>query len=301
MKKWIALLLPLFAFAAEPPKEEKKFNYWDAHPVHIGGQGLYIGSATASHVRGGGVNVPHGHVRFNKSNAFLSVLVPFSEDTFFFPRVEYNYITFDWSSNPFFNQTHFQYLQFGITAYTKALEQWRWIAKFDYNIDPTHFDTPGPYSLYSWLLWGAHEINKQWHFHIGTVGSRGMRRTDFYPLLGIDYQPTQHWLLEAIFPINYAASYKPDNHWTLALKVRPLKERVRAGEDEPQPRSVVRYSSMGSELSIQYEIPLRLKVEVYGGLNTGGTFYIKNIHVDNALYADTGIAPYAGANLDFGF
>lgn len=302
MKKWIALLLPAFTLMAEEPKKEEKTHaYWDAHPVHVGGQGIYIGAAKASHVRGGGVDVSHGHVHFNKINSFLSVLVPVTEDTFFFPRVEYNYITFDWSTNPFFRQKHFQYLQFGLTAYTKALEAWRWIARFDYNIDPTHFDLPGPYSLYTWLLWGAHEINKQWHFHIGTVGSRGMRRTDFYPLIGIDYAPTRKWLFEAIFPINYAISYKPTDRWTAGLKVRPLKERVRAGDDEPQPRSVVRYSSMGTELTVQYEIPLRFKIELYGGVNTGGTFYIKNMHVHNALYADTGIAPYAGAALDFGF
>ena len=122
-----------------------------------------------------------------------------------------------------------------------------------------------------------------------------------YPLLGADYSPDHHWTFQAIFPIDYSIQYKLGKNWRFSLKGRPLKERFRTSKEEPQPRSVFSYSTMGVEANIHFELPLRLECEIFGGYNFGGSFYIKNEQGQQPLYTDVEGAPYAGAHLDFGF
>ncbi len=283
------LLSPLGLLLAE----EQSFSYWDFHPWRIGGQMLRVGKANCEHRQ--------GHVHYRKSNLFTTILIPVNYDNFFFPRVEFNYVTFDWNKNPKFTETHFYYMQFGLTYYTTALEKWKWIARFDYNLQIEHMSHPGQYSLYSGLLWGAYQILPKWHYHIGGLGYGGLEGGQVYPIIGFDYAPNEKWFFQALFPINYSIEYRPQERWNLALKIRPLKERLRVGSREPQPRSIFSYSSYGGEFNVRYELKYRLTVEGYGGVNFGGKFYVKDASGHNAIYVPFGAAPYFGASIDFGF
>ncbi len=229
------------------------------------------------------------------------MLLPVSATTYFFPRVEWNTFTLDWTENPKFNDTHFYYLQFGLTMYSTAIEKWRWIARADYNIDLEHFSQPGPYGLVSILLWGAYQIHRKWHYHVGATGYKGLEGQMVYPIIGVDFSPDKKWTFQAIFPINYAIQYQAAKWCRLSLQGRPLKERFRVGNKEPQPRSVFNYSSMGAEFNVHFEKERRFEFEIYGGYNFGGDFYIKNEHGHNALYTTFGGALYGGANIDYAF
>jgi len=180
------------------------------------------------------------------------------------------------------------------------MDRWRWILRADYNLDTEHFSTPHLYGLFSGLLWGIHEVNKQWNLHIGGYGYTGMRGDQIYPVIGVDYSPNDSWTILAVFPLEYYVQYKIDPHWKFSIRGRPLKERFRTGQHEIQPRSIFSYTSIGSELNIKYQIFLRLELELYGGYNWGGNFYIKNERGKNGLYADLGGAPYGGFNLNWG-
>ena len=46
---------------------------------------------------------------------------------------------------------------------------------------------------------------------------------------------------------------------------------------------------------------MRLEVEIYGGYNFGGDFYIKDRAGKFPLYTTFGGAPYGGATLNYGF
>lgn len=274
--------------------DPKACTYWSIHPIHIGGNALQIGQADIT-------DTPRkGHLTFGKYNAFLYALVPINEKNFFLPRVEWNTFTMDWNKNPKFNTTQFYFAQFGLTFYSNALDKWRWILRADYNLDTKHFNRPSQYGLFTGLIWGSHEVGKHWHYHIGGLGYTGMEGNQIYPVIGGDYSPNKHWTFLAIFPIEYYIRYKLDEHWRFSLKVRPLKERFRAGRDQPQPRSVFSYSSTGAELNVLYEIFMRLDLEAYVGWNFGGSFYIKNIHGHKPLYTDVGGAPYGGLSLNWG-
>jgi hypothetical protein len=294
MKKILAcLILPWLLSCDEKPIES--YSYWDFHPLHIGGNTLWIGKAELDSNNG------DGHLYFNKNNAYFNMLVPVNRDSYFFPRVEWNNFTLNWNKNPKFNETHFNYAQFGLMFYTTGLEDWRWILRGDYNIDLKHFSHPNLYGLFSILVWGKYKIHEKWHFHVGTFATIGMETTTVYPVIGLDYSPSKSWMLEAVFPILYSVQYKLDKNWRFGVKARPLKERFRVGSHEPQPRSVFCYSTVGADLNVHYEQSLRLDIEFYAGYNFGGNFYIKNQDGKKPLYTDVGGAPYVGASLDYGF
>ncbi|MDE3045885.1 MAG: hypothetical protein KGJ02_04495 [Verrucomicrobiota bacterium] len=291
MKRILPLLLAATLLCAE---EEKSFSIWDYHPIHLGGNAIGMGQANISETSYG------GQLQYAKSNAFVYALIPVTMTSYFFPRVEYNIFYLNWDKNPKFNQHTFQYTQFALTFYSTGLENWKWVARGEYNIDIDHFTSPSKYGLISALLWGSHQIHRKWHYHIGGLGYTGMEGSQIYPVIGADFSPNAHWTFLAIFPMDYNVQYKPNDQWRLSLKIRPLKERFRTGKDQPQPRSVFSYSSTGIEFNVHYQIPLRLELEFYGGYNFGGSFYIKDSTGNNALYTDLGGSPYGGITLDWG-
>ena len=279
----------------EQPVEEITPSYWSIHPLHIGGNAIRLGSADISH------SPEKGHLVFGKYSTFVDLLIPVTKKSYFFPRVDWTTFTMDWNKNPKFNEHQFNYAQFSLTFYSIELDQWRWIMRAQYNLDTKHFDNPRQYGLFTGLVWGANEFRENWHYHIGALGYTGMEGGEFWPVIGFDYTPTPKWSFAAIFPIEYYIQYKMTNHWLIALKARPLKERFRVGKDQPQPKSVFSYSTVGTELNIRYEIIRRFEIEAYGGWNFGGTFYIKNEAGKKALYTQIGSSPYFGAAFNWGF
>jgi hypothetical protein len=280
-----------FLHAQDQPMSS--MSYWDFHPLHAGGQIVRVGKADCE-------GRHPGNVHFRKSNAFVTMLIPFDAKNYIFPRIEFNYVTFDWNKNPKFREIHFYYLQFGLMFYSKALENWRWIVRFDYNIQTEHLSHPGQYSLYTGMLWGTYQIHRKWHYHVGALGYGGLEGGTVYPIIGFDYTANKQWFFQAIFPMIYSIEYKFRPQWTLAVKGRPMKERLRTGSREPQPRSIFNYSSFGAELNLNYNYKERLIMEIYGGYDFFGNFYIKNAGGHNGLYVDLNKAPYIGASLDFG-
>lgn len=295
MKKTLLLTICAFSLFAQE-ENECEFTYWDLHPLHVGGNLIALGSADVEghrHAKGG------GHLTYRKANAYTYMIVPISRQSFFIPRVEWNAFTLDWNKNPKFHEHNFQFMQFSLTFHTTALDQWRWIARAEYNQDLKHFTNPGQYGLFTLLFWGRNEIFDNWHYHIGGLGYTGMEGSTIYPVIGLDYT-YKKWLFEFVFPITYQIQYSIDDNWKLALVGRPLKERFRTDSHQPQPNSVFNYSSIGSELNVKYERFLRLEVEGYLGYNWGGSFYIKDKRGHNPLYEDVYGSFYGGVAINIG-
>ncbi len=293
--KWmcLAFALGIVSLSAEEPSH----SLWDYHPIHIGGNAIAIGKADVNPRKG----AEKGEASFRKASSYLYMLVPVSATSYFFPRVEWNTFDLDWDQNPKFKQTQFYYLQFAMTFYSTALEKWRWIARADYNLDAQHFSQPGLYSLWTGVLWGTYEIHRKWHYHVGATGYSGCEGGTLYPIIGADYSPNKKWTISLVFPVTYAAEYKVNDWCRVALKGRPLRERLRTGSHEIQPQSVFNYSSMGAELNLLMEKTRRFECELYAGYNFGGTLYIKDLNGKNPYYTDLDGAPYIGANIDYAF
>jgi hypothetical protein len=297
--KRLALFLAMLGSCPLMAQDGEPHSLWDIHPLHVGAQMIRLGKADCEHDRPN--RREHvGNLHFRKTNAYVSMITPVSRHNIFIPQFQYNYVTFDWNKNRKFNETHFYYLTFDLLFFTTSLDRWKWIFRFDYNLQTEHLSHPGQYSLYNGLLWGAYQLHRKWHYHIGALGYVGLEGYNIYPVIGLDYTPGKRWFFQAIFPINYSAEYKV-NDWTFAIKGRPLKERLRVGSREPQPRSIFSYSSLGSEFNIHYERQLKFSLEGYVGYNWGGEFYIKNANGNHAEYLDFDGCIYAGASLDYGF
>ncbi|MES2274245.1 MAG: hypothetical protein V4487_08655, partial [Chlamydiota bacterium] len=113
--------------------EKQQESFWDYHPIHLGANLIRVGKANVNPRKTGNFDpqTENGNIHFRKSNAFLYMLLPVSQTTYFFPKVEWNTFTLDWNKNTKFRKTHFYYLQFGLTFYSTGLENWRWIARAD--------------------------------------------------------------------------------------------------------------------------------------------------------------------------
>lgn len=295
-KRWLASFLVISSVltAAEELDEEiPDYSFWDCHPVHIGGQAIALGEATVKRRGGGGDD---GHVYFRRASAFTSLLLPISKEHIFSPRLDWTWVNLDWNNNPAFNTTNFYYYRFALSYYTTAVEKWRWITRADYTVDQKHFS--GSYGLFSGMIWGTYQLFHDWHYHIGGLAYVGLNTTTYYPIIGFDYAPTEHWSMQFVFPMLYSVEYHFNCNWSLALKGRPVKERIRVGGNEPQPKSIFSYSTFGGEINLKYEKFLRGDIELFVGYNFGGPFYIKQ---PQALYTDVQGAPYVGLSLDYGF
>lgn len=284
--------LTLLAGAAQLCAEQE-YTWWDCHPIHVGGNSIFLGSGSVSKTPAG------GNLTFHKIGTYFYVLTPINQNNFFIPKIEWNTFQLHWDKNPKFTQTGYNYLQFALTFYTNSIEKWRWVLRGDYNLDVQH--PTNEYGLFSALAWGAYEIWPDWHYHVGVYGYSGMEGSQVYPVIGLDYSPHKKWQFLVVFPIDYYIQYKPDKYWRFSLRGRPLKERFRTGPNEPQPKSVFSYSSIGAELNAKYEIFLRFEAEAYAGYNFGGDFYIKDQNGQNALYTNVGGSPYGGASINYGF
>ena len=283
-----------FLAATALSSQEKNYTYWDFHPLHAGANAIFFGKADVH-------DTPYGgDLTFNKINTFVYLLTPINEKNYFIPRVEWNTFQMNWNKNPKFQSTHFNYVQFALTFFTNDLDQWRWIARADYNMDTNHFGN-SDYNLFSALLWGAYEIWDRWHYHIGFYAYSGMESSQVYPLIGFDYTWNKDWLFLLIFPIDYKIQYSWNKNWSIALKGRPIRERFRTGAHQTQPNSIFNYSTMGAEINLRYEKFLRVEAEIFGGCNFGGSFYIKDKEGHHSLYTNLSLAPYGGASLNYGF
>lgn len=292
MKKFCFIFFAFAAFA-----QEQEFSYWDVHPIHAGGNAILIGHADVEYKDG----TKAGDLLFNKENVFLYGFLPISKLSFLMPRVEWNTFEMNWDQNPKFNDTRFEFVQFALTFMTLALEKWRWIMRADANFDMDHFTQYSDYGLFSGLLWGAYELHPKWHYHVGALGYLGLDGEIVYPVIGIDWSPNKRWTFQAIFPMIYSIERNFTPEWKLSLKIRPLKERFRVGNDQPQPQSVFCYSTMGAEMNLRYEKFLRCEAEIFGGYNFGGSFYIKDKNGGQAVYTTVQSAPYVGASFNWGF
>ena len=81
--------------------EESSYTYWDVHPLHVGFNSIFLGSASLSETPLGGDLV------FNKAGAFVYMIAPIDAKNYFIPKVEWATFEMDWNENPKFTSTRF--------------------------------------------------------------------------------------------------------------------------------------------------------------------------------------------------
>lgn len=158
---------------------------------------------------------------------------------------------FGWKENPWFDQTDFHTVTLSLGGITKRFNRWTWRGQLQINYDGFEvFETA--YFNYNIILWGRYQWCKDIGIHMGFYVETGMRMDRIYPIIGFDWQISQRWKLNAVFPFDMSLQYLITKEWTVALAGRTFSSRHRVGPDESHPRYVARYGGFGIEGMLKY-------------------------------------------------
>lgn len=205
----------------------------------------------------------------------------------------------DWKQNPYFHEKYFNWLSFGLGAFTSRAAGWDWKAVIKLNIDPHHLNIQ-EYVAWDFLLWGRYELNCNWGVHAGVLALTGMKIDRVYPIIGLDWKINDRWTLNLVYPTNLSLIYQYTCNWSFALAGRFWEVRHRAAKHEPLDKALWVYRNAGLELATNY-IWNRFSINAHVGYTFGGVLKIANRHYNNKKNIDFEGAPYAGIEGNYNF
>lgn len=203
-----------------------------------------------------------------------------------------------WAENPWFDQDHFNTVNFSLTGFTKRVERWFWRSQLTVNVDSKHWDTE--YMSYDILLWGRYDYSKDIGVHLGFLAQTGLRLDRVYPIFGFDWQISRDWKLSLVYPLNISLSYALTRKWSLAIAGRNFNSRFRAHHDEIFPKALVRYTNIGAEFLIKYE-DKNITANIHAGSTFDGKYRVANRFNKHARTFHLDSSAYVGAEMDVSF
>lgn len=209
----------------------------------------------------------------------------------------YGYTHMNWSANPFFNQTDFNYANVSILAYTGSIPGWFWQGGLSTQ---TIFKNFWDDSRFGGFLWGRYSCNPDLGFHVGFFALTGLNKTVVYPILGFDLEFCKRWELSAVFPVDMRLSYELADSWYLSAFIRPFLTRDICGSDEPIPHSIFEYRNIGYELNLAYDTG-PLFVSLFAGITSNANLKVEGPGGTPLIYTHFDSAPYAGFNSFWAF
>lgn len=159
----------------------------------------------------------------------------------------------DWKENPHFTQDWFNTVSVSVGLYTKLIDCWRWMAVFQTTTNVEN-GTLSEGTNYRAMLWGKYGWSDCVNLHIGAVSSFGMHRNNIYPLIGFDWEINDKWVLDMVFPIKMALSYRINDCWIASVRGQFVRERHRLNQTEALPSGIFEYRMIGGELAITYKM-----------------------------------------------
>lgn len=176
-------------------------------------------------------------------------------------------LTLDWKENPYFHHTEFSSVKTGLLLTSCRLRNWFWQAGISDRFDP-HESFSLPYCRYSTQIWGRYSFGKTLGLHMGLMSQFGLKSTDFYPIIGFDYQLACQWKINVVYPTNLSLVCCIDNHWSLSIAERFFKTRYRVRKGEPDSCGIFEYRNVGTELDLHYRYQ-SLSIKAYTGATYG--------------------------------
>lgn len=188
--------------------------------------------------------------------------------------VNYTSTYLHWAGNPWFSQDRFKTFTVALNAFSKRLCRWTWRSQLAMNIDANEWDVD-EYATYNFIIWGRYEYFRDFGVNVGLIAQTGMLMDRVTPILGIDWKISRNWALNLVFPLNMSLEYTLNKYWALATSIRIFNSRHRVNDDEPQPKSLVRYTNTGCEFAIRYE-DNAVTGNIHIGSTLGGKVRIAN-------------------------
>lgn len=181
----------------------------------------------------------------------------------------------DWKENPFFDEKFFSYVNFNLGGYTKATPDWTWVLTGTMFMDTAVLDLRN-YALYQVVLHGKYFFSPCVAFDVGFLIEAGLKRGKAWPILGIEYDPTDRFSLHLVYPFDISVSYDIFPMLTIAGSLRFLRDRHRTLEINPLPMGIYEYETTGYECDLTFSPFENLAITAFAGSTFNGRIKITN-------------------------
>ncbi len=243
----------------------------------------------------------HGHIEFDHVEAVADAIVWYNECHKEGFGIGFGYEYSKLKVNPhLFKRQNYDTALINFTFFTHRVDDWRWIAFFQYNIDADKWDF-NDYSTYDMLLWGRWAYCTTMGIHFGIYAETGMKADLVLPVIGIDWRLNERLKVNAVFPLNVSLIYNLNKTWAIALAGRVFNERHRAGKEGLFRKAVWRYSNGGAELALRYDSFGWIQANIHAGYALGGKLKIASQHYHHKHRFRFDGSPYAGAEATLTF
>lgn len=180
-----------------------------------------------------------------------------------------------WKENPFFTQTHFEYINLSLGGFTKSFYNWTWITSIALYFDTQKLSL-SEYTLYQAVLWGKYQWLSCLELNFGFIAEIGLTTDNSWPIVGFLYIPYPYLRLSVIYPINLSLEYDLFQQWSLALSLRFLRNHHRVGDAEPLSQGIFEYQTWGAEADLLYNPFVWLSFKGFLGSTLPGDLKISN-------------------------
>lgn len=272
----------------------------DKHPVHFDGEFRDVSKAKfRTHP------VKGTHAEYQDAHAFLyysHYLTPHNSLSW---KVGYSFLDFNWLQNPRFKENDYHFVNASVGWVSTSIKDWRWILSTGVSVDAQTFNF-GQSGVYYGMMWGRYSYSPTIGMHIGWAGYVGVENGYFLPILGVDWQASERWRFNGIFPLNISIEYLFNKYWSTALELasfgRPYRFPMRIHGGIGRYRNgIFEVYSNGVELDLKFHKGCALGASIGGGWNFGGWILIKDHDNHHGKYYKFNGAPYVQGKLVFTF
>ena len=271
-----------------------------SHPVHFSGEFRDVGPAKfrTRSVKG-------THQKFRDAYAFGYFSHYLTDNNFLSWKAGYSFLDFDWPENPRFKGKDYHFASGSLGWVSTSIPQWRWILSLDVSVDTRSFNF-GQTGVYLGTMWGRYQYTPKIGMHIGWHGYVGVKNGYLLPILGIDWHPTRHWGINAIFPVSMSITYAFNPHWSLILDTsmfgRPYRFPMRVHDGIGKFKNgIFEIYSKGVDLDLKFSTGKMFSLLIGGGWNFGGWTLVKDHANHHGKYYKFNGAPYGQVKATFTF
>jgi len=299
MKRFLlatVLSAPLFAAPVDWGEQEEFPSPPSFFPFSVGGSYANILPATFYYPDG----FNEQKLQYLQYDANFSYTQPFSQINGMIFGVGWVGVDLDWSENPSFSQTRFDYVSFSVGGFSKVFTNWMWTLNQAAFLDPQKFSFSS-YALYQTVLWGKYTWRPWLELDAGFLLELGLNRDYVWPILGFIYHYNKKLHLHAVYPIDMTLEYDILPKLTAAGSIRIFRNRHRVGFDEPLSEGLFLYQSWGVEFELEYRAAPWFFINGFAGSATHGRLSISDNSNQNITIYKINSSFYAGLNSALSF
>ncbi len=214
-------------------------------------------------------------IAYSKGMLSTTYQMTMKPDLDLFAKMAYTQTKLNWDANPYFTKEDYSYFALTLgTVYTK-LDNWWWQFALQGRVDPKHWNM-SHYAQYDGVLHGRYTYNDNWGIHIGLWGQTGLKKSEMWPVLGVDYKINESWSCRVILPNEASLEYTWNDQWSAQLSARVFRSRHRLSKEAPLAKGIFEYRALGAELGLRYHSESSMTARVFLGSSGEGDLKMMN-------------------------